>query len=166
MRPQLQRHRTRAEGVYGDCYRTCLAMVLDLDRDDVPHFCEDVPPGTPADDPRHVESLRLEDEWLAARGLARVHVPYSPELTMAGLAEQYARIAGPSVAVIMGCSLGGGMDHVVVLHQGVVYDPLGVVDPELYRPCIDGMWWATILAAATQPLPPLADPATVATQED
>jgi len=41
MRPQKQKFAHKPdEGVFGDCFRTALAAILDLDRDDVPHFNE------------------------------------------------------------------------------------------------------------------------------
>ena len=41
MRPQQQKFKhDPANGSYGDCFRTALACILDLDRDEVPHFNE------------------------------------------------------------------------------------------------------------------------------
>lgn len=42
MKPQTQATpmRTGPNGESGDCFRTCVAMILDMDRDDVPNFME------------------------------------------------------------------------------------------------------------------------------
>jgi len=43
MRPNFQRYpyHDPARGVYGDCLRTCIASLLDLATDDVPHVLHD-----------------------------------------------------------------------------------------------------------------------------
>lgn len=44
MRKLTQKYRHDPEnGVYGDCHRACIAMILDLDIEAVPHFAEDNP---------------------------------------------------------------------------------------------------------------------------
>jgi len=165
VRPQLQRYRMQADGAEGDCYRTCLAMVLDLDRDEVPHFCADVPPGTAVTDPLHIESVRIEREWLAARGLALVNVAFSPELKAQEIADQLHNHS-PSVAAILVCSY-KGVNHALAMYGGVIYDPLGDLAHDSYEPAIDGLWWMIVPTLATKPLPSEATPASVAsTQED
>jgi len=168
--PQLQKYRTReqaeADGTHGDCYRTCLAMVLDVDRDAVPHFMGDVPPGTPTDDPRHIESVQAERAWLREHhDVVPVCTAFDPaRMDLHDIAGQF-HAHSPDVAAILMCSLGGPANHVVVSYGGRLYDPLGDVDPASYRPCIDGLWWAIVLAKATKPLRGNEPPVTVAQQE-
>jgi len=159
MRPQTQLHRG-GTGVYGDCYRTCLAMVLDMDRDEVPHFCEHVPPGTQPEDPAHIASDEWERGWLSGRGLTKVTVPHSGEITIWQLAEQY-NVLAPGAAIICQTALYGRVgvsDHVVELYGGRLYDPLGndteehVAGTNRYQPSTHGLYWVTVLARATNPL--------------
>lgn len=169
MTPQLQRYRTRGEAnahnTTGDCWRTCIAMVLDMDRDDVPHFCGSVPVGTPVDHPLHIESSLTEKAWLAERGMVMVPMAFHPDTTMDIIREHFAMHA-PDAAVILLCSFGHGVNHVVVLYNGDVYDPLGQMDLASYKPGVEGVWWVYVIAKATKPLPPEAAPASVATQEE
>lgn len=175
MRPQMQLHQG-GTGVAGDCYRTCLAMVLDMDRDEVPHFCEHVPPGTQPDDPAHIASDEWERGWLAERGLTKVVVPHGGDIDVWQLAKQYHTLS-PGAAVILQTALYGRVgvsDHVVVLHNGRLYDPLDLswVEPlgcgmVRYQPSTHGLYWVTILAQATNPLTHAANPANVvSTGED
>lgn len=147
----------------GDCHRTCIAMILDLPRDEVPHFMEHVPP----DDNMGEAAADAEDAeraWLAERGLTPVHVAYPGELSLDAVVGMLATLARDA-AVILGCQSLSGCDHSVVVYKGVIYNPGqrgGIVGP-----MHDGFWWVTVLAKATAPLPPTAEPASVvATQEN
>lgn len=55
-------------GTYGDCVRACVATLLDLDAEAVPHFYHDNPTGAVG-----MERMR---EWLATQGLAPFAVGY------------------------------------------------------------------------------------------
>lgn len=50
------------EGVYGDCYRTCIACLLGIDRDAVPHFysTED---GRQSDQSLPIAGIVAADAW-------------------------------------------------------------------------------------------------------
>lgn len=152
MKPQLQsiRDNDAAAGTFGDCHRTCIAMILDLDRDEVPHFMADCPPGLPPDDPRSVASERAERAWLAGRGLVPVYVPYPGELPLTTLLEQL-KVTARGTAVVLGCTSGRGYNHSVVVYEGLVYNPnQGII----LGPMQDSMWWVTIYAHMTHPLAP------------
>lgn len=165
MTPQLQRYRTAADGAYGDCYRTCLAMVLDMDRDDVPHFGADLKPGTPVDDPRHIACDQAERAWLADHGVVPLLFPFHAEMGLPALADQIMCHNQGGATIIM-CSLDGICNHVVVAYGGKLYDPLGHIHPARYMPCVgDGFYWMVVLAKATLPLPADRLAASVAKQE-
>lgn len=164
MRPQLQAIRTYDPdaGLYGDCHRTCIAMILDMDRDEVPHFMDGVPKNCPVDHPASGRAERLEREWLATQGLTPVNVAYPGDLSLAQLMELLSYVT-KEAAVIVGCTSSSGTNHSVVYYQGRIYNPN---TNTIAGPMADGMWWITIYARATNPLPPEQDPASVATQED
>lgn len=162
MTPQFQRYRVAGQGAHGDCHRTCIAMVLDMDRDDVPHFNADVAPGTPGHTAVSQAAKAAERAWLADHGLVPVGVPFPGTESLDVLLEQFGMVSD-GLAVVLGCRRDDHADHSVVLYQGRVYDPLG--DPAPLRPMLDGMWWVTIYALATGPLRGNLEPASVAKQE-
>jgi hypothetical protein len=146
MTPQLQRYRFgNEEGVFGDCHRTCIAMILDMDRDDVPHFMDGV---HPHDQEAQFEAEQAEKRWLAERGLAPVYIPFDGKLPLQQLLDQFSG-AAHNVAVILGCTSGNGVSHSVVVYAGQVFNPNeGVIT----GPMKDGFWWITIYAHRTKEL--------------
>ncbi len=140
--PQLQKHRAGASE-FGDCHRTCIAMILNMDRDDVPHFMHDLPPNTPTDDPASKECLRREVEWLGQHGLAPVSIPFSGEMSAEALLESL-EVMTNGAPVVLGCSTPYG-NHSVVAWQGRVTDPN---NGGRIAPMLDGFWWVTAFAAA------------------
>lgn len=171
MRPQRQAYgHNEAAGVYGDCHRTCIAMVLDIDRDDVPHFMDGVPAGLASNDPVSVASVMHEREWLAERGLVPVNIPFPGEVSLDTLLDQFAKLA-TGTAVILGCTSHNGFGHSVVIHDGKVYNPngggrQGVVGPMSDPEYPAGYWWVTILARATNPLCSAEPPVTVSVGQE
>lgn len=181
MRPQLQRYgHIECQGEFGDCHRTCIAMILDLDRDEVPHFMDGVPNTAPADAPESRAAEQAERDWLAGRGLVPVYWGYEGSSTsleqVLAVLEQTTR----GTAVILGCTSGRGLNHSVVVYQGRIYNPAGG-NGVIAGPMRDGLWVVTAYAHLTRPLAPPAEredqpyieqlpgaegPATVATQED
>ena len=57
----FRRHQPE-NGLYGDCFRTLIACLLDLPRDDVPNFAEGLPAWTPE---AQAECIRRARAWLA-----------------------------------------------------------------------------------------------------
>jgi hypothetical protein len=156
MRPQLQKFRgSQVDGQFGDCYRTCVAMILNMDRDDVPHFAEDVPPGTPGDDPLTHDSFDREREWAAQHGLSMVSIPFPGEVPLETLLEQFGGHGRPGAApVILNCSLvPGGAPHAVVMFEQRIYDPLGLPEDWRRYPTPDGFWWVQIYTVGANWMP-------------
>lgn len=138
---QFQAHTQRilhdpANGRYGDCYRTAIAMVLGLQPEDVPHFCDD----NLYDDWRGVT-----DKWLAERGLAMVDLPFEHSFDL--VCDQLRMTAGDVPAIVAGRSPRGTM-HSVVVHHGVCFDP----HPEGggLEPGDDGLIWVSFIAGAME----------------
>lgn len=140
MRPQLQKYINGTDGQSGDCHRTCIAMILNMDRDEVPHFMVNVPPRCPPDDPRSKESVQLELEWLAQHGLTVVNVPFPGDTDIAHLLESLSVLANDA-PVVLGCSAPNG-NHSVVVWRGEIYNPTNgvIVGPQE----LTGFWWLTI----------------------
>ena len=66
------------EGRYGDCQRTCIAVILGLDAADVPHFVDDPAATTDSD----LWWSKRQDRWLAERGLSYARFAYDPSTSL------------------------------------------------------------------------------------
>lgn len=127
------------KGIIGDCMRACVASILELEPEDVPHFVQLA--SANAD-----EAFRLQNEWLAARKLSTFVVCYPGEISL----DDLLAIQGGngSAYYILNGSTGEG-DHAVVCRGGAI-----VHDPAWYRvpfvgPSVDsGMWIIYVLAVA------------------
>lgn len=125
-----------ARGLYGDCYRTAIASLLDLPPESVPHFCDG--PETKGDD-----VTGRAREWLAGRGLSLVRLPL------------FCSDVGPVFELMGECNPGAlylltgqsprGFNHVVVCRGGkLAHDP-SQEGGGLVGPCDDGAFWVEII---------------------
>lgn len=129
---QLFRHRPD-EGVFGDCQRTAIACLLDLDPSQVPHHHRHLPDG---------EQRRLLDEWLAPRGLKVVFMAFRCEP-----AEMLAvmKVANPGLFYMLSGTSRTGVNHVVIAQDDrVVHDP-SLDDSGIIGPCDDGCTYIEFL---------------------
>jgi hypothetical protein len=149
--PQKQRY-TRGNapaGEVGDCHRTCVAMILNMHRDDVPHFMKDCHPSMTVEDPAMRAAEQAEVDWLSKRGLTAVNIPFPGETLIIDLLEQ-VKIMSHGAPIVLGCSVNGftasvhpsGHDHSVVIHEGKIYNPNS--GATITGPMRDGLWWLTI----------------------
>jgi hypothetical protein len=137
-------------------------MILDLDRDEVPHFMDGVPMNSTADSPEYIAAEEAERAWLAERGLTPVYVAYDGSTGLSDLMQVLSATVRDA-AVILGCTSSNGTNHSVVFYQGRIFNPnLNTVA----GPMRDGFWWVTIYARATNPLPPEPLPASVVSDEE
>lgn len=138
VRRQLQAHRhDPANGEWGDCHRTCVAMLLGLPRDDVPHWAAEAKDDTDL-------FWALQEDWLRARGLAMAS--FVANDLDALLSHMDAHAAG--VPYILGGRSALGVHHSVVgLGGRVVADP-SLDDTGIVGPCDDGYYWVSLLCAA------------------
>jgi hypothetical protein len=115
-------------------------MILNMHRDDVPHFVEGCPPNVAPDDPRSIAAERAELEWLALRGLTAVNVGFSSASTdICEVIEGMGKRAH-GAPLVLGCSVNGA-NHSVVICDGALYNPN---DASVTGPHVDGNWWLTI----------------------
>jgi hypothetical protein len=134
-------------------------MLLDMDRDDVPHFMEGCEPNVAVEHPDSLAAEVWEREWLWERGLVRVNIPFHGDAKLDTIVEQFSLF---EAGVILGCSSERG-NHSVVIYKGRIYNPnYG----EVVGPMRDGFWWVTVLSVSTQPLPVALQDANVAQQEE
>lgn len=135
---QLHRHDPE-NGSVGDCYRTCLACLLDKDVEDVPHLNEIVP----------VEEFNaLYTKYLDERGLQTITVGYSGSL--ADVLLTVNNFNPGAYYLLTGHSKAGDWNHVVVGHNDqIIWDPSqsygdgehGIVGPAVP----DGFYWVEFI---------------------
>lgn len=140
MKPQKQlfRHRPK-DGIYGDCHRTAIAIVLDMDAKDVPHFMHG---GVSGD-----EAADLAEAWLNERGIATINVVYGGQLPVSDVlatVDLYNRRSRP-VFLLTGKSC-NGTGHVVVCSDGKIACDPALDDSGIVGPCDDGFYWVTFFA--------------------
>lgn len=152
MRPQLQTSAEDGSAMLGDCHRTCIAMILDMDRDEVPHFMEHVPKNADAESPEAQAAERAEREWMAARGLVPIHWGYTGDTSLEEVLKVLRLCSG--TGLILGCTSGAGFNHSVVVYDGRIYNPAGG-NATIAGPMRDGFWVVTAYAHLTKPI---ADP--------
>ena len=134
---QLIEHRPE-EGCYGDCQRTCIAVILDLHPSEVPHFSDDPEAKRGTDDWWETRQAA----WLAERGLAWATVAYSGEQPLSNVME-WTSIQSPTVPMILMGTSSLGSNHVVVVMNGeIVCDPSG---NGIVGPSREGTWEVSMI---------------------
>ncbi|MEM9579072.1 MAG: hypothetical protein AAF891_00175 [Pseudomonadota bacterium] len=102
-------------GKWGDCYRTCIAMLMGLDPAEVPHFCDGSPENASG-----IEGVR---DWLRPQGLSVFQSVYGADITfrqLMGTLEHFS----PGVPVIITGMGTRGVNHcVVAIGNQVFCDP-------------------------------------------
>jgi hypothetical protein len=107
-------------GKWGDCFRCCMAMVLGLPVEDVPHIYEGCQNG-PIDREEREDRMR---KFLGPLGLKEMNIPYDTSdyesilLTISAFS--------PGVAYLLSGKSRIGANHCVVCRDGEIYhDPSG-----------------------------------------
>ena len=137
---------------YGDCQRTCLAMVVGCDPLDVPHFGDERL--FAADSGR-----RAEREWLRGLGLSYVQLPMVGSWGFEWVLTVLKENAADTPLIVSGKSPRGRWNHDVVVYQGSVFDPhpdrTGLCGPCFYEDSPDDppWFWANIIAPVGKPFP-------------
>lgn len=122
------------QGQFGDCFRTCIAVVLDLEPAQVPHFYE-----TGTFDGDGVRS------FLLGKGLAEFEFSMDAGMELEKALE-IAGSFGPGVPMIL-----TGRSRIDVNHCVVVLDGKIVCDPSgngIVGPTPENGYWFSVLARA------------------
>ena len=119
----------------GDCYRTCIAILLGLEAQDVPHFCGDFGQDDPTDG-----WVNRAKNWLAERGLALFQVGYSKKTDHKAAIKSISSGAD-GIPIIMIGTVFESHSHAVVLLDGALFcDPSGLdLLPERSRTMENGV---------------------------
>lgn len=135
LQKQANRHRPD-EGIYGDCHRTCIAMLLGMDRDDVPHFLHD--------DCGSEEFKRRVGDWLADRGLGEFYMIWNGDEDVQQIMDTI-EVLNPGAPFILGGESRTGVNHSVVCQSGEMFDP-SLTDAGIIAPTQpDGFYWVTFI---------------------
>lgn len=155
MKPQKQLNRHRpGHGIYGDCHRTAIAIILDMDAADVPHYMDALA------SPDAAKAHDRYEEWLNARGIVTINVVFPGETRLCDVLTTIEAANPRSRPVfILGGQSKNGCDHSVVCCDGEIacdpsQDGSGIVGP-----CSDGYFWVTFFGhlRAAHPIKQLTD---------
>lgn len=125
------------DGKFGDCLRACIASLLNLQAEDVPHFYEDNCDGA--------TGQKRVNDFLASRNLAAFCSGYGGELSREEILFAMREL-NPNTHYLLFGSLPNGSDHVVVCKGGeVVHNPSWFPEP-LVGPNSNGFWVVMVLA--------------------
>jgi hypothetical protein len=126
----------------GDCWRACIASILNLSARDVPNFVDLAE--------RMKARNRAEDcarEWLSSYGLTIFQTYCTGDWSLENMLRVYGDI-NPGVPMILSgrCTTAPDDHHCVVIMNGkVVHDPSNA---GVNAPCSDGYWWLEVIAVA------------------
>jgi hypothetical protein len=124
-------------GTYGDCLRACIASVLEMQAEDVPHFTEDNPGGPIAN-----KRLAL---FLRSLGFAPFWSNYDGNANVEDVLEHQGVQNPDAVFLLFGQTSGGG-DHVIVCRGGeIIHDPAWYRSP-MIAPGTHGFWTVMVVA--------------------
>ena len=123
-----------ANGSYGDCVRACVASVLEMESDEVPHFYHD------GDGEAGFERMRF---WLAPERIpAYFTMPGDKPLNWA---IGYVGGAYDDAPFMLFCSSGGADHCIAVDEKGEIHNPAWYKAP-IDGPHSSGVWIVIILA--------------------
>lgn len=132
---------------HGDCWRACIASVLDLPALEVPNFAQEFPGWD--------EMLAAARQWLRQRGLTIFRTYCSAKWERDRMLEVFSSDNPGTPIILIGESgQDSGDNHAVVVIDGSVdHDPsgAGVVGPVTHGGHERGWWWFDVIAVASTP---------------
>ena len=129
---QLIKHNS-TQGQFGDCYRTALACILDMEPEEVPDYSNN-------------ESFaELTNEWLLEKGLKRFSIAYSGENYRDLICDMSINNSG--IYYLLFAQSPSKTNHCYVcLNDDIIHDPSGR-DETPIGPCDDGYFWIEVLVS-------------------
>jgi hypothetical protein len=143
---QLYYHRPNTEKTIGDCFRTCIACVLnEAAPDDVPHVLELTWNWNTSNKFVVPEAHKILNDWLASRGLKFFETPLYATLEQL---KTYLKHYYPDQHVVIGCNSIHGGHSVVMKNDDYMWDTSkdksGCVGP-----MDDGYYWIGLIVKDT-----------------
>ena len=124
-----------ANGQIGDCHRACVASLLDLPVDDVPHFF-DYPVSEGGE-----RGLAEQEKWLAKRGLFNLELPFTSE-SLDDVLSFISAYSGDTYYMLVAKSRSGQNHCVIAQGNKIIHDPTYGNPHGVVGPAKDGYWWA------------------------
>lgn len=140
---QLNQHRPE-QGIYGDCHRTAIACILNMDAADVPHFMD----GTSGKGSAPA-AYDAAEKWLRDRGLTQVSFAFPGDCPLDLVLDAASKNAAHGMPFILGGESRTGCNHSVVVCNGKIACDPSIDDAGIIGPCDDGFYWITIFASAS-----------------
>ena len=125
------------EGIIGDCFRTAIGCILDLEPELVPHFTE----LGGWNSPDSTVCRRLCNEWLEQFNLKYCEYPIECSLTGLGI---YLDCYYKDVYVHIGCNSKHGGHSVIMKNDDYIWDP-SIDNSGCVGPMSDGYFWIGLL---------------------
>lgn len=126
----------------GDCWRTCIACILDIHPDKIPHFYEEL--WTDGKEPIVLKVHEKTNEWLLNNGYPYfVEHPVIVDDNSVEMLQQHLAWTYPDTYVIIGCSSKNG-GHSVVMNGAYIWDP-AIDNSGCVGPMSDGYYWIGLL---------------------
>lgn len=119
---------------HGDCLRACVASVLSMEADDVPHFFHDA-----CDGPTGAERVRV---FAAQHGLAPCYVTFPGDVPLPDLLEMWGNANGAVPTILYGRTQ--DEDHCVVMLNGRVEHNPSWSNSPIVGPTSNGFWHALV----------------------
>lgn len=126
-----------ANGSYGDCVRACVASILEMESDQVPHFYAN----GPAEDLEAFDGLRV---WLTAHDRIPAYFPINGSKSLDWVIG-YVGGAYNNAPFILYCQSGGADHCIAVDEKGEIHNPAWYKAP-IDGPHSSGVWIVIILA--------------------
>ncbi|WP_445222223.1 hypothetical protein ACKWRH_21445 [Bradyrhizobium sp. Pa8] len=140
MKPQKQLLRHNPPTAYGDCLRTAIAIVLDMDAADVPHFMDGAVSGD--------DGAAAAEAFLNARGMTAINIVCDGSRPLQAVLDSIAgtNLREMPIFLVTGTSRNGCAHVVVACNGDIVCDP-SQDDSGIIGPCEDGYYWLTFFGA-------------------
>lgn len=140
LRYQTQKYRHRPEeGTIGDCFPTCLASLLEIPRDDVPHFFEDWE-GDPVPQWDHVDTWLREEHGVMLFKLTFNGAEISID-TLLNFVSQHQ----PGYRYMLSGISRNAVNHVVICKNGKIDHDPSIDQSGVIGPSPDGHYWIEFL---------------------
>lgn len=115
MKPVMCKVLHNPPSTHGDCVRACIASILEMNSDHVPHFFHDGCDGIIADS-------RIQD-FLALHGLVRFTIVHPGDISLPELLAAMSDINPRAHYMLTGTTSQGGIHMVVCRGGAIVHDP-------------------------------------------
>lgn len=122
------------EGQVGDCLRACVASVLGLEADDVPHFFHDACPSD--------EGAERLKEWSRHRGVVPCYIVYPGSTPLQAVLDYWGGMNPDVPAILYGSTQ--DEEHCVVIMDGEIKHNPSWSNSPLVRPTSENLWYVLV----------------------